>query len=173
MAMSMSSLTANSLKSIKRSYAGSEERPLGSFIGLMGAYGGVVLAGAAAVRARRRTIPERPSVSDLALIAVATHKVARLLAKDPVTAPIRAPFTHFEGQSGEAEVSEEVAGAGPRKAVGELLTCPFCLDQWVATGWMFALLLAPRATRHAAGAFTAVAAADVLQFGYDKLQPDD
>jgi hypothetical protein len=172
MEWTMSSLTTNSIKAIKRSYAGDEERPLGSFLGLMATYGAVVLAGTAVVRARNRPLPERPAAADLALIAVATHKVARLLAKDPVTAPFRAPFTQFEGQSGEAEVSEEVVGTGPRKAVGELLTCPFCLDQWVATGWVFALLLAPRATRFAAGGFTAVAAADALQFGYDALQSD-
>jgi hypothetical protein len=28
--------------------------------------------------------------------------------------------------------------------MGELLTCPFCLGQWVATGLIFGLVLAPR-----------------------------
>src|SRR6266568_6180594 len=50
----------------------------------------------------------------------------RLITKDPVTSPLRAPFTVFEGQEGQAELKEEVRGHGARKAVGELVTCPFC-----------------------------------------------
>src|SRR5690606_41186876 len=59
-----------------------------------------------------------------------THKLSRLLAKDPVTSPIRAPFTRYKGVSGPAELREE-----PRNTVGELLSCPFCIAQWTATGY--------------------------------------
>ena len=31
-------------------------------------------------------------------------------------------------------MEEEVRGKGAQKAVGELITCPFCIDMWVATG---------------------------------------
>ena len=49
-----------------------------------------------------------------------------------MTSPLRAPFTRFEGASGHAEVAEEVREhGGVKHAVGELLTCPFCLAQWV------------------------------------------
>jgi hypothetical protein len=157
-------------RAIKKNYAGDEERPLGSFIGLMSVYGTLVLGGAGYLRARKVGLPDRLRFSDLAMAAVATHKVARLVAKDPVSSPIRAPFTRFEGQSGEAEVKEDVIGSGPQKAIGELLTCPFCLDQWVGTAFLFGLLVQPKATRMAASLFTIVTAADVLQFGYDALQ---
>lgn len=70
-----------------------------------------------------------------------------LLANDPVTSPLRAAFTRFAGTSGEFELSEEVRGSGPRKALGELATCPSCLGQWVATLFAFGLVLAPRPTR--------------------------
>ena len=71
------------------------------------------------------------------------------------------PFTRFKGPAGHAEVNEDVRGNGGRKAVGELVT--FCLDQWVATGFAFGLVPAPRATRLAASVFASTAAADFLQ----------
>jgi Protein of unknown function (DUF1360) len=160
-------------RAIKQRYTGGAERPLGSFAALMGVYGTAVLSASAYVRARRKPLPERVGMQDLGLIAVATHKLARLIAKDPVTSPVRAPFTKFEGQSGEAEVAEEVVGSGPRKAVGELVTCPFCLAQWIATAFMFGLVIRPRETRLAAALFTTVSAADFLQFAYDALQSDE
>lgn len=148
-------------------YTHGENRPLGSFVVLMGAYGAAVGAGALAVRGR---LPERLETRDVVLLSVATHKIARLLAKDPVTSPLRAPFTRFEGASGEAELAEGVRGTGMRKALGELVTCPFCLGQWVATGLTFGYILAPRATRWTATTFTALTAADVLQLAYAAAQ---
>src|SRR5438034_11399668 len=113
----------------------------------MGAYGAAATGMAAFVAVRGRRLPDRLTWSDLALIAVATHKLSRQLAKDPVTSPLRAAFTRYTGTSGEAEVAEEVRGRGMRKALGELVTCPFCLGQWVATVGVFGLLVAPRPTR--------------------------
>jgi Protein of unknown function (DUF1360) len=40
------------------------------------------------------------------LFGVATHKLSRLLAKDKVTAPLRAPFAEFEDEGGPAEVDD-------------------------------------------------------------------
>jgi hypothetical protein len=51
-----------------------------------------------------------------------------------------------------------------------LLTCPFCLAQWVGTGFVFGLVLAPRATRLTAGIFTIVAGSDALQYAYAAIQ---
>ena len=104
------------------------------------------------------------------LVTVATHKLSRMLAKDSVLAVVRTPFTRFQEAAGAGEVHEEVRGHGPRHAVGELVSCPFCLAQWVATGLAFGLVLAPRATRLAAGIFCAVAGSDALQFAYAALE---
>ena len=145
-------------------YRRGEERPLGAFIGLMAAY--AVAAAGGGVLVRRRGIPDGLGFGDLALVSVATHKVSRLLAKDPVTSPLRAPFTRFAGTSGEAELAEEVRGTGARKAVGELVTCPFCLGQWVASGLVLGLAVAPRATRLVASVFTALTVADFLHLAY-------
>lgn len=155
----------------QREYTRGEPRPLAGDLGAMGVYLGLVTAGAAAVRASGRELPARIPVGDAALLTVATFRLSRRIAKDPVTSPLRAPFTTFEGPSGHAEVAEEVREHGGAKhAVGELLTCPFCLAQWVATGLVFGYATAPRATRLAALAMTMVAGSDVLQFVYDGIQ---
>jgi uncharacterized protein DUF1360 len=150
----------------KAAYAQGEDRPLGGYLLLMAAYGAGALGLSGLVRAGGRGLPERIGAADLALIGVATHKCARLLAKDPVTSPLRAPFTAFKGTSGPAELQEEPRGRGLRKAVGELIVCPFCVGQWVATGFVFGLVLRPRATRLVASLFAALTVADFLQFAY-------
>jgi hypothetical protein len=139
----------------------------------MAAYGAVTGALAGTVKLTGRRLPSRVRWSDLALLTVATFRVSRLLAKDPVTSPLRAPFTRYQGTSGPAELKEDVRGSGLRKTVGELLTCPFCLAQWTATAFAFGLVLAPRATRFAAGVMTAVAGSDLLQLAYNAAEGGD
>jgi hypothetical protein len=68
-------------------------------------------------------------------LAITTHKLIRIIAKEPVTSPLRAPFARYDGLSAAGELSEEVAGHGLSHAVGELLTCPMCFAQWVATNF--------------------------------------
>ncbi len=148
----------------EQDYQGEHDRPLGSYVRVLGVYGGVVAAAAVAAAATGRRAPERIGLMDLGLMAACTHKVARLLAKDPVLSPVRAPFTRYEGVSGPSELKEE-----PRNTVGELLSCPFCIAQWAATGYAIGLVFAPRATRLVGAAMTAVAASDWLQLAYAKL----
>lgn len=168
----MTAQETNAFAQIKREYAPHDERPLGSFLTLMGVYGATVATGVGLLRRRGARLPERPAVEDLLLMSVATHRLSRLLAKDPITSPLRAPFTRFEGTSGPAELKEEVRGRGIRKAVGELVTCPFCLAQWVATSFAFGMVAAPRFTRMTAAVFSTVAAADFLHLLYHQMEPD-
>ncbi len=155
----------------KQEYTRGEERPLGADLGAMGVYVGLVGAAAAAIRASGRELPARIPLGDAVLLTVGTFRLARRIAKDPVTAPVRAPFVSYQGTSGEAEVAEEVREhGGVKHAVGELLTCPFCMAQWVGTGFVLGYVTAPRATRLAALTMTMVAGSDVLQFAYDAIQ---
>jgi len=149
---------------------GRHDHPLSGYLTVIGIYSALVGGLAALGRARGVKLSKRVSASDVALLAVATHKVSRTISKDSVTSPLRAPFTRFEGASGPGELQEEVRGSGVQKAVGELITCPFCLDQWVATGFVAGLVVAPRATRWLAATFAVRAGADALQFGYAALQ---
>ena len=119
---------------------------------------------------RRQPLPERIGVQDIGQVALATHKLSRLVTKDPVTSPLRAPFTRFEGVGGPSELNESVRGHGTRHAVGELLTCPFCLSQWTATTLVAGLVVAPRFTRAAMSVLTIVGASDFLQLAYATAQ---
>ena len=153
-----------------RAYRNGEERPLGVYLVLSGGYAaGTVAAGLLAKRLGRK-VPRRLDPWDVAQLAVATHRLARTIAKDPVTSPFRAPFTSYAGTSGPGELAEEVRGHGLQHSVGELLACPMCLGQWVATGLTLGLVVAPRITRLTLSTMTAVAGADFLQHLYVYLQ---
>lgn len=151
-------------------YANGESRPLAGYLTLMGAYSAATAGAAGLAKLLGRRAPRRFSPWDVTQLAVATHKVSRLIAKDPVTSPFRAPFTRFEGVSAPSELAEEVRGHGLRHSVGELVTCPMCLAQWVATAFTAGLVLAPVPTRLALATFTAIAGADFLQHAYVRLQ---
>ena len=150
-------------------YRNGNERPLGGYLVLAGMYTVATAALAGAARSLGRTV-RTPGPWDLALLTVATHKAARLIAKDPITSPFRAPFTTFEGTSAESELAESVRGEGFRHAAGELIVCPMCLGQWVATGFSLSWILAPQTTRLAMSMLTAVAGADFLHHSYAALQ---
>jgi Protein of unknown function (DUF1360) len=150
-------------------YAHGEDRPLGGYVATLATYGGLVGGLALLARATGRDIPDELSTSDVIRCALATHKLSRLLAKDPVTSPLRAPFTSYEGTSGPSELSEEVRGQGGQKTIGELITCPFCSGVWVATGFTAGLVYLPRTTRLAVATLSALAGADLLQFAHALL----
>ena len=158
----------NRLAGLRRSYAPHEHRPLDGYVVTMSAFSALAGSLAAAVKLTGRPVPERPATADVVLISIATHKLSRILAKDAVTSPLRAPFTRYTEPGGSAEVHEEVRdnGSSVRHSIGELLSCPFCLAVWVATGLTGGLVLAPRLTRLAATTLTAVAASDFLQMAY-------
>jgi len=152
-------------------YRGDNPRPLEGYTVVLGVYGVLVaLAGVLAV-ATGRKLPERWSLRDLVTVTIGTHKLSRTISKDAVTSPLRAPFARYAGSGGPAEVMEETRhGSALRHSLGELLTCPFCLDMWVATAFVMGLIFAPRLTRLITGTFTALAGADFLQLAYAKAQ---
>lgn len=154
----------------KAAYSQGADRPLGGYLKVMSVYAGLVGGLSALTWRRRSSLPSQISPWDVLLVGAATHKLSRLIAKDSVASPLRAPFTTYEGTSGPAELQEDVRAEGTAKSVGELLTCPFCVAQWLATIFGFGLVLAPRATRLAASIMAARAASDYLQFGYAAAQ---
>lgn len=151
-------------------YEDGQERPLPGYVVIMTTYTGLVGALAAAARATRRSVPAGLGMTDVALCAAATHKLSRLLTKDPVTSPLRAPFTTYQGTADPAELEEEVRGHGTQHAIGELVTCPFCAEVWVATGLMAGLVFLPRTTRLVIGGLASLAGADLLQFAHAWLE---
>lgn len=138
----------------------------GSYGLVMSIYAAATGAFLAWLQASGRGLPERLEPQDVVTIGVATHKTSRLISKDKVTTPIRAPFTELEPRAGEAEPAERPAGSGLRRTIGELLACPYCLDIWLATGYTAGMIAAPRTTRFISGVMSAVAIADFLQIAY-------
>jgi hypothetical protein len=125
------------------------------FTGVLGGF--VLLA--------RRRLPELVGWGDVARIGLASYKVGRLVAKDEVTKFVRAPVTRNE------EASEPEPRGWPR-ALGELVTCPYCVGLWTAAGFSYGLVLFPRETRFVTALFGAQAIADFLNAGYVKTRDD-
>ena len=148
-------------------YADPEERPpFLPYLSFMSIFGTLLAAALAIAKRQGRPLPERVSAGQLLLIGTASHKLSRLVSKDKVTSPLRAPFTELEGKGGPAEFEERSRGTGVRKAIGELLICPFCLGLWVIAGFSIGLLFAPRVTRFVASLFAALTISDFLQIAY-------
>jgi Protein of unknown function (DUF1360) len=150
-------------------YRHGEDRPLGGYLAVMSAYSAGTAAVAGVAKLLGREGPE-PSPWDLVLMALCTQKVSRLVAKDPITSPVRAPFTSYRGLSAPGELAEEVRGHGLQHSLGELLTCPMCVSQWAATALSVGLVVRPRLTRRVMATFAAVGGADLLQHAYVALQ---
>jgi hypothetical protein len=123
-----------------------------------------------ALLVRRRDSTPTVEARDVIVLAAATNKLARLGTQEKVTEPLRAPFTEPVEEPDGTRL-EQPQRRGARRAVGELVTCPFCLSVWIATALTGALLLAPRPTRVTLSAFAAMTGSDLLQRCWARLEP--
>jgi hypothetical protein len=138
-------------------YTGGERIPLAAYAALLGVWSLSVGGFVVAMRDRLRA----PRLFDVALIGVATHEIAQTLTHAWVAAPVRAPFTRYLGtESGEPD--EIPRGEGLRYAIGNLLTCPFCVGPWVAGALLAGHLVAPLPTRFVTSIFVATALSNYL-----------
>ena len=147
-------------------YSPHEHRPLGSYALMATIFGSAFVGSLVAAERSGRRLPNSVATRDILLAGVATHKLSRLISKDKITAFIRAPFSRYQQSTGHGEVAEEPRGSGIRMSVGELLSCPYCLSQWVAGGFTVGLVAAPRPTRLVAAMYVAETVADFLQLAY-------
>jgi Protein of unknown function (DUF1360) len=136
------------------------ERPLASYAGLVAVFGTAL--GAFVALANGRVDELRPS--DLALVAAASHKLARLIAKDDVTTFVRAPVTQDEDAT-------EPKPRGLERALGELVTCPSCLGLWAAAGLAVGVILRPREVRFGMSILATYTGADFLNAAFVRLKP--
>jgi hypothetical protein len=149
-----------------RDYAPNDDVPLAGYTAAMLTYAaglGLVLFGVA------RKTRWQPSILDVAMLGVATHKLSRIVTKDFVTAPLRAPFTQRQGKEGAGEVHDEPRGGELQTSIGYLLTCPYCVGPWLATGLSALLAWRPAPTRFVLRMLTAVAISDFLHLAYSEL----
>lgn len=101
------------------------------------------------------------------LLGVATYKLSRLISKDRVTAPFRAPFVEYEDSAGASELKEKPRGEGLQRAVGDLLTCPYCMGAWGAAALTYGFVFSPRITRILGGILATTAISDALNMVED------
>ena len=100
------------------------QRPLGTYLLLTTTFNVAAWTVSTLLGSRRRA-----SIGDIALLGATTHEISRIVTKDKVTQTIRAPFVE-----NEADGDETPKPSGPRRALGELLTCPYCTAPWISLG---------------------------------------
>jgi hypothetical protein len=136
--------------------------PYGAYAAIMATFAGGLGAAGALARLLGRE-PAEHTALDLAVLAFASFKASRTIARDEVTSFVRAPFVEGEAHSGE---DEQPAGDGMRQAIGELVTCSRCIGTWVAAGLTATQILSPRFGRVLTWSLAAAGLNDYLQAGF-------
>ena len=120
------------------------------------------MLGALLVAARDRG-EEPVAPAEILPLGVATFALAKLVAKEKVTAEIREPFVE------ETRHGRRPRGSGLRYAVGEMLTCTRCVGFWSALGLTGLRVLRPREARVVTTVLGASAVSDVAQASFTWL----
>jgi len=139
--------------------------PYGAYAGIMGFFVGGLTAAGGAARLLGRD-PREHTALDFAILALATYKASRTIARDEVTSFLREPFVEGVAKEG----SEEPIESGDlRQAVGELVTCSRCIGTWVAAGLAMTQIIAPQFGRLLTWTLATAGANDWLQAGFAAL----
>lgn len=144
--------------------------PLKEYMILIGGLNVLIALTIAATAKSKRGLPGSMGTLDFVVLALGTHKLARLLSKDRVTSPLRAPFVRYEEGSGAGEVEEVERGKGMRRAIGDLATCPYCATPWAATAMVLGHAVNPRVTRMYACILALTTIGHFLNHGYAKVK---
>jgi len=139
--------------------------PYGAYAAICGAFvGGLGVAGAFAHALGRE--PSEHDGLDVFVLAAATFKAVRTLARDEVTSFLRERFVDGAVHEGGEQPRET---GDLRQAIGELVTCSRCIGTWAAAGLGSAQILAPRFGRLLTWSLAAAAANDSMQAGFEAL----
>ncbi len=149
-------------------YDADGEVPLGAYATLVAVFSSIFALFLLLTRLTGRTLPERIGLADLALLGTAAHKMSWLVSNASVTSFIRAPVTELQEVKSPTKLDEEPRGDGLQKALGNLLTCQFCLGMWVTAFFSYGLVLVPRTTRFVAGMFSILTVSDFLHQTYKR-----
>jgi hypothetical protein len=119
--------------------------PIAGYLALAFTFLGLTCAGLVWLRRNKLLLP-KPNALDVALIGLGTARLSRLITREKVARPLRAPFTITE-RTERAEVKEHAKGSGMIRAAGELVTCPRCTAIWAAGGLCLVYFASPSAGR--------------------------
>lgn len=124
---------------------GHEQEPLGTYLVASALFVGLT-AGTLTSLSRAGRTPPTPDARDIFLLSGATLRISRLISRDRVMSPIRAPFTEIAADP-DGEVHERPRGTGSVRALGELVTCPRCTAMWAAGALCMGYVWNPRFVR--------------------------
>lgn len=117
-----------------------ERRPYGYYAGLIALYQALYGAFLLAYRRRDSELETMRGI-DLAMLGLATLRIAKAISEDEIMTVVRRPVIEPEGEGRRPK------GSGLRWALGKLVLCPTCTGTWVAAFLGYALHLFPRQTR--------------------------
>jgi Protein of unknown function (DUF1360) len=139
--------------------------PYAAYAAITGVFvGGLGAAGYAANALDRN--PACQTALDFAVLAAASFKAARTLARDEVTSFLREPFVKGKAHEGG---EDPVESGDFRQAIGELVTCSRCGGTWAAAALASTQILAPRFGRLLTWSLAAAGVNDWLQAGFAAL----
>lgn len=147
------------------------EEPDRAYLALAGTYV-VVTAGAWLWLRRHRHIWPKPGFFDLVLLGLATARLSRLITRDKIMHPVRAPLTAAAVEAG-GELKEHAKGAGLVRAAGELVTCPRCAAVWAASGLTLGYFASPASARFAGLLLSSSLISDFVNRGFALLNEVD
>ncbi len=139
--------------------------PYEAYAAIMGTFVGGLAAAGVLSRLLDRD-PQCQNALDLTVLAAASFKAARTLARGEVTSFIREPFVRGHAHEGG---EEPVKTGDLHQAIGELVTCSRCVGTWAAAGLVTTQVLAPRFGRLLTWSLAAAGINDFLQAGFAAL----
>ena len=143
-----------------------ERAPYEAYAAIVGGFAALLGSAGALGRALGRD-PQCQTPLDLTVLALATFKAARTLARDDVTSFIRRPFVREEPALSDDETPVQTGGID--QAIGELVTCTRCVGTWAAAALASTQILAPRFGRLLTWSLGAAALNDFLQAGFTSI----
>jgi hypothetical protein len=147
---------------------GHEDEPLRGYLTVTALFLTATTFGLARLRRSRGKIP-RANALDLFVLSTATSRLSRLVSRDKVMSPVRAPFTEVERDKPGGEVRERPRGSGAVRAVGELLTCPRCTAMWASSALCMTYFWAPDVGRSIGLILSSAAVSDLTNRAFAKL----
>ena len=84
----------------QHAYEGAHDRPLGGYLVAVGAYAGLTAIAAGIGRLRGSRLPARIDGRDVVLLGIATHRLSRMIAKDPDPQPAARAVHYLQGHVG-------------------------------------------------------------------------
>jgi uncharacterized protein DUF1360 len=133
--------------------------PYPAYAGILATFAGGLAGAGLVARALGRDARAQTPL-DLAVLALATYKVSRTIARDDVGSVLRDPFV---------EDDEPVDTGDLRQAVGELVTCSRCVGTWAAAGLATTQIVAPGFGRLLTWTLATAGANDWLQAAFALL----